>query len=377
MKLKKRVTALLAVLLLLLFVSVGEGAGDDITGIWVNGEGENQKYFEFTASGEMKSNADGNEVSGTYTAQDGTITAEINYMGIKGKIKWDYSLDSDALTINGVVYKRLAEEPDDAELILGKWIAKVEDGSEMTMTFDTEGVIIINTAGVSLSGEYTLKDGFINVKLNMLGSVMEESMEYLLEGDALTITDGAVYERAAVSEGAQTDESIAGAWKGTELNDAYVFTEDGSVTYEGGGIRLAGTYTLDAGVVTFTFDYMGVPLTSEATYAISGDTLTLDGAVYARDENATVSEPSAQSLIGEWHMSIDGIKVAFSFMPDGKLSMSMSDAVKVNGTYEVNGNKLSLTLQNGAALKTEEVEFEFVGDQLKIDNDLYTRAGAQ
>ncbi len=280
MKLKKCVSALLAFSLLVLFAAIGEDANDDITGIWVNGEGEEQKYFEFTPSGEMKSNADGNEVTGTYTAKENEIVAEINYMGITGTIKWAYSLNGDTLTINDVAYARHFEELSDAELLIGKWTTIIEDGSEMSMTFLTDGIVLISRAGTDVQGEYALEDGIISMKLNLLGSVMEKSSEY----------------------------------------------------------------------------------------AFAGDTLTFDGAVYTRD---------IQRLFGEWYMSLDDIKVVIDFMPDGKLVISMSDAVKVEGTYGVNGNKLSLTTQNGATFKTKEVEFGFVGDKLKIDNDLYTRTDAE
>ncbi len=268
MKLKKCVSALLAFSLLVLFAAIGEDANDDITGIWVNGEGEEQKYFEFTPSGEMKSNADGNEVTGTYSTNENEIVAEINYMGITGTIKWTYSLKGDTLTINDVAYARHFEELSDAELLIGKWTTIIEDGSEMSMTFLTDGIVLISRAGTDVQGEYALEDGIISMKLNLLGSVMEKSSEY----------------------------------------------------------------------------------------AFSGETLAFDGAVYTRD---------IQRLFGEWYMSLDDIKVVIDFMPDGKLVISMSDAVKVEGTYGVNGNKLSLTTQNGATFKTKDVEFGFVATSSK------------
>ncbi len=72
----------------------------------------------------------------------------------------------------------------------------------------------------------------------------------------------------------ETKDPIIGSWKYDSGADfTYTFKEDGTLTYEGYGSVMEGTYKIEGNKISILYNGNTVPF--ETTYTIDGDTLNI------------------------------------------------------------------------------------------------------
>jgi uncharacterized protein (TIGR03066 family) len=77
----------------------------------------------------------------------------------------------------------------------------------------------------------------------------------------------------------------------------------------------------------------------------------------------------SKKIIGDWNMTEDGVTVTYSFDEDGKFEGKMAGVALVSGTYEVDGNEVTLTIEMFGQTSTETLKYEdgkLVGDGVTL-----------
>lgn len=216
-------------------------------------------------------------------------------------------------------------------------------------------------------------------------SKTDESEEKVMEE---TSTGSSVSE---VSE--DLDTALLGTWmRKSEQDDTYEYmllNEDGTIDIwkldtDGNEVaRSTGTYTVNGNEMN-----MGLSdgsIFNTVTYTVNEDTLTLESPdypdqvlVYKRQEEDqavtsvnTTSEGSASGLIGTWTLTQDNKAMYLSFTEEGTLDVWYVNAVgqeeeRLNDTYSVEGNEISVFLANGDQAST--LIYTIDGDTLKLES---------
>ena len=72
------------------------------------------------------------------------------------------------------------------------------------------------------------------------------------------------------------------------------------------------------------------------------------------------------NIIGKWTFGGN----SYEFKEDNTVSISVNGAINFDGTYEVDGDKITVKVSGLLGEKTEELTYSLNGDTLKLDGDV-------
>lgn len=75
---------------------------------------------------------------------------------------------------------------------------------------------------------------------------------------------------------------------------------------------------------------------------------------------------SGGSIIGKWVFG----GVSYEFRDDNTVSVSINGALNYDGTYEINGDKVTVTVEGLLGEQTEEFTYKINGDTLTLEGDI-------
>jgi zinc-ribbon domain len=78
-------------------------------------------------------------------------------------------------------------------------------------------------------------------------------------------------------------------------------------------------------------------------------------------------------VAGTYSNTEDGVTIAFELKPDGTFTFSEDISIPVEGTYEVNGNKLIMHMKMFDLAYTYDVEGTIEGGKINIDGTIYVK----
>ncbi len=79
----------------------------------------------------------------------------------------------------------------------------------------------------------------------------------------------------------------------------------------------------------------------------------------------------SDSVVGKWAFGGN----TYEFKEDNSLSVSINGTLNYDGTYEIDGDKITVNVSGMLGEKTEELTYSLKGDTLKLDGDV-TLTGA-
>lgn len=443
-----------------------------------------QYTVEFLEDGTLGVKADCNNASGTYTAQNGSITIEMGPMTMAmcppESLSDDfvarlsqvviYSLQDDILLLelpadSGTML--LSENPPEPEPIVDpaligktwKWFAfqnpigntVIPSPDQYTVDFMSDGTLAVKADCNRATGTYTAQDGSITIKMGPMtmamcapGSLSDQFVSrlsnaavYFFQGDDLLIdlfADGGTMGFSEnppppppePTEPPVVDSALIGkVWKWFEFQspdgerifvndpDQYTveFFGDGSVHAKADCNTANGTYTANQGSInvemlamtraacapgSYSDQFVNL-LNTAAVYSFSGDTLLLDLPVDTGTmqlaENPTISQPPVDpALVGvswKWFRFSDPLadtvvpdpdQYVVNFNSDGTINVK-ADCNNANGTYTASNGNISIELRAmtramcpPASLSddfisrlNEAVIYSFDGDVLLLD----------
>lgn len=74
----------------------------------------------------------------------------------------------------------------------------------------------------------------------------------------------------------------------------------------------------------------------------------------------------SDSVIGKWAFGVN----TYEFKEDNTVSISLNGALNFDGTYAVEGDKITLKVSGLTGEKTEELTYSIDGDTLKLEGDV-------
>ncbi len=78
------------------------------------------------------------------------------------------------------------------------------------------------------------------------------------------------------------------------------------------------------------------------------------------------------SIVGKWAFGVN----TYEFKDDNTVSISLNGALNYDGTYEVDGDKITVTVSGMLGEKTEELTYTLKGDTLTLTGDVTMTGGA-
>ena len=75
---------------------------------------------------------------------------------------------------------------------------------------------------------------------------------------------------------------------------------------------------------------------------------------------------SSDSVVGKW--SFGGS--TYTFNEDNSVSISINGAINYDGTYEIDGDKITVKVSGMLGEKTEELTYYLKGDTLTLEGDV-------
>lgn len=293
--------------------------------------------------------------------------------------------------------------------IIGKWRDSADmsgfeffsDGTvEITYVNLTVPIINIPVNGTT-KGIYTLEGDKLTTKFTIYSTTIEDTYTVSVNGNNLSMTnhDGnetTTYMRAkkeAETTTAKTtthpsttknssnvlyDDELIGSWE-TYDGAVYSFELDGEFELEKNNRDYDGIYLTDEGKITLQYADGGKKITEKYTYSVTKNTLTLskNGEEILLTREGTGSNRFDESdLFGVWR---DGTDMAgFEFKPGGICEITyMNFTVPVvnipingtfTGTYEIKGNKLTVSSNIYGNAMNDEFEFSVSGNTLRMKN---------
>lgn len=74
----------------------------------------------------------------------------------------------------------------------------------------------------------------------------------------------------------------------------------------------------------------------------------------------------SDSIVGKWAFGVN----TYEFKEDNSLSISINGALNYDGTYEINGDKITINVSGMLGEQTEELTYSLKGDTLKLEGDV-------
>ncbi len=304
------------------------------------------------------------------------------------------------------------------QLLVGKWM----DSAQMSgYEFFSNGTVTVTYVNLTVpvidlpingtaNGTYTVTGSTVEVKFSIYSKTIRKVFEASVVPETeLTLKnkeDGETATYAYVKKTSTpnstttttspaqtiTQDDIVGTWKNGDESIKCSFNNDSTVDISFNKGRMnsvssgelngtySGIYMTNGQKLTIQFMMNEKKVTSEFTYAISGNTMSLtekngDTTLFVRSGNISASS-SASDLIGKW---TDGADMSgFDFKNGGSVDVTyVNFTVPVinmpingtySGTYTVSGNKLTVNFSIYGKSITNTYEFSVSGDTLTLKN---------
>ena len=295
-----------------------------------------------------------------------------------------------------------------SDKIIGKWRDSANmsgfeffsDGTvEITYVNLTVPIINIPVNGTT-KGIYTLEGNKLTTKFTIYSSTIEDTYTVSVDGNELSMTnhDGnetVTYMRAKTETETTTaktttypstsknssvlyDDELIGSWESYD-GSVYSFDYDGNFKLKKNGKSFSGIYLTDNGKITVQYADGSNKVTEKYTYSVTKNSLTLDkngDEIYLVREGTGNVVASEDDLLGVWR---DGTDMSgFEFKPDGICEITYMDFtvpvvnIPINGTYtgsyEVNGNRLTVSANIYGSRINDVYEFSVSGNVLNMKN---------
>ncbi len=296
-----------------------------------------------------------------------------------------------------------------SQRILGKWRDSAnmsgyeffEDGTvEITYVNLTVPIINIPVNGTT-KGIYTLEGDKLTTKFTIYSATIEDTYTVAVDGNNLSMTnleglETAIYMRAKNEDETTTaktathptttkkegsvlyDDELIGSWE-TYDGTIYSFDYDGNFELTKNGRNLSGIYLIDESKITLQYADGGKKVTEKYTYIVTKNSLSLNkngGEILLTREGTGNVSSSEDDLLGVWRDGAD--MTGFEFKPGGICEITYMDFtvpvvnIPINGTYtgtyEVKGNKVTVSVNIYGAGLNDEFEFSVSGNTLKMKN---------
>lgn len=302
--------------------------------------------------------------------------------------------------------------PDLSKAILGKWMDSANMSGYEFMADGTVSVTYVNLTipfinlpiNGSATGTYTLSGNELMMKYSIYTKTIvkrffvsvndnELSMRDLDEGDNST------YRRAAADAEYSTapvksDDELTGTWVNADASMRFVFNEDNTINLTLVGFRdksvsrrelngsFTGLYVTQGNYVTIQFMDGDDRITLEYTYQVSRNTLLLTDknngtTLFVRAGTGASSYSSAEDLRGKWRDSTG--TNGYNFKEGGIVELTLVNfTVPVinmpingtyNGTYQVDGDKLTIRYSVFGKSITDVYRFSVDGGTLTLTNE--------
>lgn len=178
-----------------------------------------------------------------------------------------------------------------AAVALFVWPGFLKGGALNGTWVSSDGeTVVIDGGKISVDGEeYTCSTS--GDKFTMTRGSQSITYTYKLEGDKLTFylgdDDDPVVTFTKKDSGGKVkspEEELIGTWEldmgdedyGIDLGGDMEFKSNGKVSLSVLGMNIDGTYTVSGNNLSITYSVLGTESTTEYTFSISGDTLTLN-----------------------------------------------------------------------------------------------------
>ena len=294
-----------------------------------------------------------------------------------------------------------------SELILGKWTDSADmsgfeffdDGTvEITYVNLTVPVINIPVNGKT-KGTYALDGDKLTTRCTIYSATIEYNYTVSVNGNNLSLTnlDGletTTYMRKTKSaettakvssstlpttkKNTGIDDEIIGSWENS-AGDRYEFDYDGELEITQSGKTYDGIYLADGGKLTLQYRKNGTKVTENYTYTVRKNSLTLKGDAgtveLSREGTNNAPQGTEDDLLGTWRDSAD--MSGFQFKPGGLCEITYVNLtipvvnIPINGTftgaYEVEGNRITITVSIYGNPIEDEYEFSVSGNTLTLE----------
>lgn len=295
-----------------------------------------------------------------------------------------------------------------SDKILGKWRDSAdmsgfeffEDGTvEITYVNLTVPIINIPVNGTT-KGVYTIEGDKLTTKFTIYSATIEDTYTVSVNGNNLSMTnlDGnetTTYMRVkkeAETTTAKTtthpsttkqssvlyDDELIGSWESYD-GAVYSFDYDGNFELAKNGSNYSGIYLTDEGKITLQYADGSSKVTEKYSYTVTKNSLSLSGngeeILLSREGTGSFSS-NEDDLFGVWRDSTD--MAGYEFKPGGICEITyMNFTIPVvnipingtfTGTYEVKGNKVTVSANVYGNAINDEFEFSVSGNTLRMKN---------
>lgn len=283
--------------------------------------------------------------------------------------------------------------------IIGKWADSAgmsgyeffSDGSA-NVTYVNLTVPVINMPiNGTAKGSYTLNGNTLTVNFSIYKKTITDTFTASVENNTLTLVnreDGekATYQRQndaqqtsdqpGITLPSNRNDGIYGAWTDSSGKNKYLFREDGTVKVTVNSVEYDGVYLIDDDEITIQFNADGGRVTEEYDYTVSGNSMsfkTENGKtiLFVRDSGQSSSD---LGLVGKWMDSSD--MSGYTFKADGTVEITYVNFTvpvvnmpingKFNGTYSVDGDRITIRSSIYSRTVTNEYTYRIDGNNLTL-----------
>lgn len=298
--------------------------------------------------------------------------------------------------------------------ILGKWTDssgmsgyEFSENGKVKVTYFNLTVPILNLPlSGTADGTYTLVQDTLSISYSIYSKAINYSFIASVENERLTLQnkeDGkvSVYMRGSpdmaseIPESASVDDELTGTWGSADATIRYQFDGNGIVTMAFAKADLSqisskpvsgtytGVYVTEGDKLTIQFLYDGARATQRYTYSAGTKTLSLTDQqggtiLFLRDGIGALPENTSreEDLLGKWRDSTGSR--GYRFMDGGIVEITYVDInipvvnIPINGsfrgTYDVDGDTLTLRYSAYTRTVTERFTFSVSGNALTLTN---------
>ncbi len=296
--------------------------------------------------------------------------------------------------------------------LIGKWM----DSANMSgYEFFSDGKVNVTYVNLTIpfinlpingtaTGTYTLNGSELMMKYSIYTKTITKHFFAAVNGNELSLrdvdeNDTATYQRMNENEtiptaAPQTSDDLTGTWVNSDATVRYIFNEDATVNMTFVGYKdksisrkelngsYSGLYMVQGNFITIQFLMDGDKVTLEYTYTINRNTLSLtdrnnDTTLFVRAGTGSNTYASAEDLRGRWKDSTG--TNGYNFQEGGIVELTLVNfTVPVinmpingtyNGTYQVDGDKLTIRYSVLGKAITDVYRFSIEGSTLTLTNE--------
>ena len=296
--------------------------------------------------------------------------------------------------------------------IIGKWM----DSANMSgFEFFKDGTVSVTYVNLTIpfinlpingtaNGTYTINGNEVTMKYSIYTKTIVKHFFASINGNELSMrdvdeNDVSTYRRMGENEtiptaAPQASDDLTGTWVNSDATVRYVFNDDATVNATFVGYKdksvsrkeLNGSYTglymAQGNYLTIQFVADNEKLTLEYTYTINRNTLSLTGknndtTLFVRAGTGANTYATAEDLRGRWKDSTG--TNGYNFQEGGIVELTLVNfTVPVinmpingtyNGTYQVDGERLTIRYSVFGKAITDVYRFSIDGNTLTLTNE--------